>query len=134
MTIVRPVETKYGLLNGRDSIFLDTVSMGNRTNRLLLKGEFSGSLCSKPASEKWIPYELIFEWVIASKITELDTWESQASCCNETSFDEIIDSEWLKKIGSKKTSEHKHFIILTYDDVVEVICKSYNLALGKPHA
>ena len=134
MNIVNPIETEYGVLNGRDSIFLDEISMTNRTNHLHLKGEFNSSLCSKPVSEKWIPYEIIFEWVLASKITELDTWESQRNWYNETSFDEIIDSEWLKNISGKKTPEHRHFIILTHDDVVEVICKSYSIVLGEPHA
>lgn len=97
-------------------------------------GKFNGSLFSIPAEEKWIPYELTFEWVLASKITELDTWESQQNWYNESSFDEVIDSEWLKSLSRNRKLEHKHFIILTYDDVIEVICKSFNLVLSKPHA
>ncbi len=134
MSSVNPINTAYGILNGRDSIFLDEVSMSNRTNHLHLKGEFNGSLLSIPAEEKWIPYELTFEWVLASKITELDTWESQQNWYNESSFDEVIDSEWLKSLSRNRKLEHKHFIILTYDDVIEVICKSFNLVLSKPHA
>ena len=134
MSIVKPIETEYGTLNGRDSIFLDEISLTNRTNHLHLNGEFNGSLCSKPTFEKWIPYELTFEWVLASKITELDTWESMRNWYNETSFDEIAGSDWLKDLGGKITPEYKHYIILTYDDVVEVVCKSYNLVLGEPHA
>ena len=134
MSIVKPIETEYGVLEGRDSIFLDEVSLSNRTNHLHLKGEFNGNLCSKPAFAKRIPFKLTFEWVIVSKITELDTWESQRNWYNETSFDEIAESDWLNKFGCKKTHEYRHFIILTYDDVIEVVCKSYNLILGEPHA
>ncbi len=129
-----PIETMYGSLNGRDSIYLDEMSMTNRTNNVHLKGELNGSLCSKPPSEKWIPYDLTFEWVLATKVTELDTWESQKNWYNKSSFDQIRESNWLSSLEGKITPEHKHYIILTYDDVVEIICKSFKLELGEPHA
>ena len=134
MGIAKPIETKYGFLEGRDSIFLDEISFTNGTNHLHMKGSINGSLCSKPVSEKWIPYELTFEWIVASKITGLDAWESQKNWYNETSFDEILESNWLKEVACANSKEHKQFIILTYDDVVEVVCRSFHLNFGRPHA
>jgi hypothetical protein len=129
-----PIETEYGILDGRDSIFLDEISMSNRTNNLHLEGELNGSLCSKSPGEIFIPYRLTFEWVLTFKVTELDTWEAQKNGYNKSSFDKIEDSEWIKNLAGKKTPNHQHFIILTYDDVIEVVCKSYKFELGEVDA
>jgi len=130
-----PIDIGLGVINGRDSIYLNTIEFSNRTNHLHISGEINGDLCSKPSAEKWIPYEIKFEWIIANKITELDTWESQQNWYNTSSFDLIENSEWLEKLGGQKLhNDHKHIIILTYDDVIELVCKSYQVNLGKPHA
>ncbi|WP_419832589.1 hypothetical protein [Endozoicomonas atrinae] len=121
-------------MNGRDAIYLDDVLFENRTNHLKLKGDVNSALCSKSIPEKWIPYCLTFEWVLSVKITELDTWESLRNWYNESSFDEVANSSWLAEHGGKVTPEYKHYILLTYDDVVEVICKSYQLEFGEPKA
>ncbi|VAW69038.1 hypothetical protein MNBD_GAMMA10-2425 [hydrothermal vent metagenome] len=134
MNQAEPVITKYGVLNGRDAIYLDEISFSNGTDNTHIKGEFSLSLCSKSAKEKWLPYELTFERVLVIKVTELDTWESQQNWYNKSSFDLIKNSEWLSKLSGKKTQEHKHFIMLTYDDVIEVICESFLLEYGEPYS
>ena len=108
--------------------------MSNRTKHVHLSGELNGDLCSKPEKEKWLPYKLTFEWVISLKVTELDTWESQRNWYNKTSFDVIENSDWLATIQGKKEPDYKHYIILTYDDVIEIACKSHKLEYGEPYA
>ncbi len=130
-----PIDIGLGEMNGRDAIYLDNITFSNRTNHLHLSGKINSNLCSSPMTEKWVPYELKFEWVIAYKITELDTWESQKNWYNISSLDLIENSDWLKSLGGKKKSpEHKHIIMLTYDDVIELVCKNYQVKLGVSHA
>ncbi|MEM7110881.1 MAG: hypothetical protein AAF614_00505 [Chloroflexota bacterium] len=119
----RPIKTGYGFLAGRDCIYLDDVSFLGGTYRLRLSGEINKSLVSEPpeSSEGFIPYELIFSGVLALKVIELDSWDFEC----ESSFDEILDSEWVASLGGKVTSANKHIFIQTYDDVFEVVCSSY---------
>lgn len=127
-----PVKTEYGILAGRDCIYLDEVSFCNRTNRLHLKGEINGSLCSIPPAGYWVPYELIFEGVLIQKITGLDIWTSQQNNAPQSSFDEIENPPWLDDLSNKKTWPHRHFILHTYDDVFEVSCLSFKMVFGEP--
>ena len=134
MSKVHPIKTEFGFLNGRDCIYLDSLSFSNRTNALHLKGEINGSLCSEAPSEKWIVYELTFEGVLASKITELDTWESQKDWYSESCFDLVERSKWKNMLGGKVTDNHQQYIVSTYDDIIEVVCKSYSLKFGERRA
>jgi hypothetical protein len=52
----------------------------------------------------------------------------------ESSFDLVVDSEWLKEFREKGDSrkiqsDHKHYIVFTYDDVFDVINQSFELTL-----
>ncbi len=119
----QPIETEYGFLAGRDCIYLDDVSFLNGTYRLRLSGKINKILVSDPpeSSERFIPYELVFSGVLALKMIELDSWDFEC----ESSFDEILDSEWVADLGGKVTSTDKHIFVQTYDDVFEVVCSSY---------
>lgn len=46
---------------------------------------------------------------------------------------EIHHTKCLAGLGGKKTSEHKNYTVLTYDDVVEEVCQSYVPEFGAPH-
>ena len=120
----QPIETEYGFLSGRDCIYLDDVSFLNgRTYKLRLKGKINRNLVSAPpeSAERFIPYELIFTRVMALKIMELDSWDFEC----ESSFDEILNSEWVAELGVKVSSNAKHIFVQTYDEVFEVVCSSY---------
>jgi hypothetical protein len=118
----RPIETEHGFLAGRDCIFLDEISFQYRTNTVVLKGEVNGNLVSNPPEDgsRWIPYQLVFSGVLALKMLELDSWDFECA----SSFDEILDSEWMAALGGKVTTDHKHLLVQTYDDVFELVCSS----------
>ena len=128
-----PISTEIGTLFGRDAIYLDSVSLSDKSNTLELAGEFNCPLASKPPPPpvKWQAYRIQFCGVLALRVTELDTWEStQGGRWPKTSFDEVTESAWLAQLRSpmsKVTPGHRHFIFQTYDDVFEVICTSYRL-------
>lgn len=102
---------------------MDDVSFQYGTYGLRLKGEINKNLVSDPpeSSEKLIPYELVFIGVLALKMIELDSWDFEC----ESSFDEILDSKWVTDLGGKVSSNCKHVLVQTYDDVFEVVCSSY---------
>ena len=125
--IYKPIETPLGIANGRDAIYLDKVVFLNRTNTLVLEIDLNTALCHRISESDVIDFSnflLTFDQVLATKQVELDSWDWES----ESSFDEIQDSEWIRELGGKVTSEYKHFLIQTYDDVFEVVCKNYEFA------
>lgn len=121
--IYRPIETPLGIANGRDAIYLDKVEFLNRTNTVVLTIDFNSALCSKPSREsiEFDSYLLYFEGVLATSIIELDSWDWES----ESSFDEIEKSAWIKELGGKVTNEYRHFLVQTYDDVIEIVCRTF---------
>ena len=123
----QPVETPLGIVNGRDGIYLDDIKVSERTNRLTLEGAFNTALCSD-ADRPSINFDgciISFTGVLAFKVIELDSWDWDS----ESSFDEVLDSDWIRELGGKITSEHRHFLVQTYDDVVEVVCEVVDITL-----
>ncbi len=116
-----PIQTKLGILHGRDCIYLDKVKLLNGNNTLVLIGEINGNLCSEQRIGADIPYKLIFTGVLALKMIELDSWDGNS----ESSFDEVINSTWVKCLGGKVQSWHKHYLVQTYDEVFEVVCEKH---------
>jgi hypothetical protein len=56
---------------------------------------------------------------------ELDSWDY----ISESSFDEVVDSDWIDSIGGKATARHRHILLQTYDDVFEVVCENVEFAV-----
>jgi hypothetical protein len=129
----KPVKTKIGTLFGRDAIYLDEYSSRNGGYELFLKGEINGALASESPSKGMCSYEILFTGVIALKITELDTYEAYQAKLGwpETSFDEVLESDWITSLDGKVNSKCKEFVFQTYDYVFEVICSEYHLEIIK---
>ncbi|MEZ4448088.1 MAG: hypothetical protein R3B09_01330 [Nannocystaceae bacterium] len=83
--------------------------------------------------EPTYPCDVTFTGVHAFELLELDYSEFYG----RASFVEIPDSPWLaackamdhaRKIGP----DHRHLVLRTYDEVLEVLCSGYALTLGAP--
>ena len=122
------VETPIGILNGRDAIYLDEVNLREGKNTLCLQGEFNGKLASKVNSAGFIKYRMIFKRMVAMKMVELDSWDWRKEK-SESSFDEDTESYWIKELGGKISSGHRHFCIQTYDQVFDVVCEDYEIEM-----
>lgn len=122
------IDTELGLLKGRNCIYLDEVSIEDGTNTLVLKGDVNGNLCSRGRAGEDMQFALKFTGVLALKMIELDSWGWKGESC----FDEILDSEWIRKLGGKVTAAHRHFQIQTYDDVFDVVCSDYEFRIVGP--
>ena len=120
------ISTAFGRLYGRDCLFLDRTEFKN--NKLILEGEINGSLTGNKASDKWIPFRLIFNSVIAYFSCELDTYEnlSRIGGC----FGIVEESEHLERLPVRDDfdkSEYKHYRVCTYDYVFDVFAKDFEL-------
>lgn len=118
-----PIKTSLGELSGRDCIFLDAIKFPNGPTVLVLEGEVNGSLCDSPWDGKYIPYVLTFRGVLALKMIELDSWKWDGQIIS--SFFEIQESSWIQELEGKVTTEHKHYLVITYDDVFEIVCDQF---------
>jgi hypothetical protein len=125
-----PIETELGCFQGRDCIYLDDVTFEDGTTTLVLEGSINGNLCTVPQPSSFVSYSLRFRGVLALKIVELDSWDYDC----ESSFDEVHDSEWVRSLGGKVTPAYRHFCVQTYDDVFDVVCKTYQFEIQKTAA
>jgi hypothetical protein len=117
---LQPIETVVGFLSGRDAIFLDEFAYDTH-HQLTLRGSFNGVVGSRPLDEE-IDYEMTFSDVLAFTVVELES--SRVYEFEETfSFAEVIGSGWLPRLaaGDKFTPEHRHYLVQTYDDLVEIV-------------
>ena len=88
-------------------------------------GGINGNLASE-AAEKFYQFTLTFFDVLAIKVFELDSWDYEC----ESSFDDVVESEWNKVLGGKVTSNHKHYQLQTYDDVIEVMASKFTMDIN----
>jgi hypothetical protein len=66
---------------------------------------------------------LTFRGILALKIIELDSWRWDGQIVS--SFFEIQESSWIQELEGKVTTEHKHYLVITYDDVFEIVCDQF---------
>ena len=128
-------------MEGRDCIFLDTVTLPN-LGSLILSGDLNASLIiDYQAPLGWeaaeeIPFQLQFNSVLGFQMLELDTWHDQHAdddTQTRSSFDEILKSPYISSMkghGTKLSPEHRHYQCCTYDEVFDVVAVSFTLLTG----
>lgn len=123
-----------GVLSGRDCLYIDSVTQ-NDSGELIIKGEINGHLADKIKATKWILFTLTFHNVIACFSCEIDTYfnirlNKGVKGMVNSDFNLIENSRWLKELPIRKDfdkSIYKHYQVLTYDYVFNVIAESYEL-------
>lgn len=120
MEKIKGIETKYGLLEGRDRIYLDLIECPNETQLKLI-----GELNIDPDFKK---YEIQFDGIVFYSSIELD-FDIRGY---KVSFGVIQNSELIREFqnidhSNKLNSNHKHFYFRTYDSVFEIIAEKFNL-------
>ncbi|MDE6733663.1 MAG: hypothetical protein K2J77_12425 [Oscillospiraceae bacterium] len=124
-------DKRLGILNGRDCIYIDTVTLDS-VDSLTFTGEINGRLASKIRAEKWIPYTLVFHRVIAHFACELDTYENLCGTgyLDHSDFTAIENSERLEEFPIREDfdkSIYKHFRVFTYDVVFDIFAVDFEL-------
>ncbi|WP_295092831.1 hypothetical protein [Ruminococcus sp.] len=122
---------ELGILNGRDCIFIDSVTH-NDSGNLEFKGDINGSLAEINKNNNLIPYILTFHRVIACFSCELDTYENIGMYYHSdyTDFNIVENSKWLSTILIREDfdkSIYKHYQLFTYDYVYNIIAESFDI-------
>jgi hypothetical protein len=114
------IKTDFGIIEGRDGIYLDSISHPNETE-LILKGEFN-------TNSDFKKYEIKFSGIIYLHSIELDFDERGQMA----SFGFVDNSTLIGKFRKKDHSDklnpnHNHFYFRTYDTVYEIVADKYDL-------
>lgn len=137
-----PIKTEIGILWGRDCIFLDRAVMDlERASDLILEGTINTNIVKEfapPAglsASGELPYRLRFSLVLAVQILEFDTWcdlhdSDPVESAEPSSFEEVLNSRWKASLKGKVTEPDRHFRVSTYDDIIDVICRDYQLSFN----
>jgi hypothetical protein len=120
----KPIETSLGVLYGRDALYLDDATLTDKNGRLILRGAIT-QFAKNTEETGFINYTLTFNGVLASKMIELDSTDYEW----ESSFEEILDSDWIRGLGGKVRASHRHIFLQTYDYVFDVVCESFELVI-----
>ena len=131
--IVSVKTAKLGGLNGRDCIYIDTVTQDDMDN-LVFKGEINCFLAEKIKTDRFIPYKLTFKRVIAYFSCELDTYENidNSAHLDYSCFNIVENSKWLANFPVRKDfdkSIYKHYQVFTYDFVYNIIAVDFDFKI-----
>lgn len=126
----RSIETPLGIARGRDAFFVESFAF-TKGLELKVTGEANADNCSGE-QHGFVKYHLTFQGVLALRYFELDFAEIGSTYVS--SFDEVDGSLWLQRIrasdSARKVSDtHRHYRLITYDDVFEFIASRYRFVL-----
>ena len=121
----KPIITDLGIIQYRDTIFLDSVETSIYPLTLKLEGKINGEHCSKEIQNPNILFCLDFFSVEMFNCFELD--HSPVDKFTKSSFDEVINSSVLEAMDLAVS--RNHFIVSTYDYVFKVVAENFNLDL-----
>lgn len=122
----KPIEINQQIIYGRDKIWLNALQQNDNVLTLLLEIEFENSSSQ---------LNLIFSGLLFHSSTELDTYEkskwSTSWLTSQSNFEQIQDSdlinERVKIRDDYNDQDFKHYRVSTYDYIIDVIAKDYQL-------
>lgn len=123
-----------GFLNGRDCIFLNTVTQ-DQNDCLVFRGEINGNLAERIGKDIRIPYTLSFRGIIAYCSCELDTYLNLNHYEDFTDLNVIENSKWLAEFPVREDldkSAYQHYLLFTYDYVYNIIAVSCEMDAALP--
>ncbi|MGN0696024.1 MAG: hypothetical protein ACI4J5_04570 [Oscillospiraceae bacterium] len=127
--IISVKDKTLGQLHGRDCIFVSSVTQ--KDDKLSVSGEINGLLAEKVGEDKQIEYTLTFHGVIAYYVCELDTYLNTDTISDEHSDLDIVEnSRWLGSLPIRTDIDktmYRHYRMLTYDFVYNIIADSYEM-------
>ncbi len=125
--MLQPIATALGIPKGRDSIYLGTIEHSVCPREITFRGNIESLV---PGAS--VRFVLRFHGLLELHSLELDFTDFGLPA----SFVEVVASERVaamkRRDHSAKVRGHRHFILATYDEVFEVICQGYELALEEP--
>ena len=109
--VYQPIQTRFGMLRGRDALEAVSLTLSGATLRLEAILNIDGGLhrC-----------RLEFDGVRSYRVTALDDFQGDLS----SSFDEVIGSDWAQSA--------KHYQVISYHFALEVQCVAGRIRIGDP--
>ncbi len=125
---------RTGRLNGRDCIYIETVTQDDMDN-LIFKGEINGFLAEKIKTDRFLPYQLTFHRVVTCFVCELDTYENidSLSHLDYSCFNIVENSQWLESLPIRRDFEkslYSHYQVFTYDFVYNIIAVDFDFSVS----
>jgi hypothetical protein len=102
----QPVETPFGILQGRDTVFVETISLSLSPGELKLSGFINGAHASRNPALLDFTYTFTFHQVLALSLLELDSWDWKSKSC----FDQVINSQWFTRLKGEITPDYRHYL------------------------
>lgn len=99
-------------------MWLDHVHLTRETGTLFVEGGLDDREHRRDLS-----FQLRFHQVLAFTVLELDAWlhTTPHDCEDNRAFFKVEHSPWLSIFAGKLRPDHRHFVLVTYDDVIEVV-------------
>lgn len=128
-----PVATQFGTVRGRDALTLEAVEVELYPHSLVLRGTANAGLFSQAPQRGSVPFHLEFHGLLGLRMEDVDFVDHEPLSVG--SFLIVVESTWLAEIqrrdsGGKVSKDHQHYVVQTYDDVVQVIASSHRFLLG----
>jgi len=121
---IESIETEFGKILGRDSIYIDRFTHTLYPSKITCKGEINlSNLEYYEGNYKFISYVLTFKNVSYFKAWDIDC--NLLAFHTKSSFDEFIGSPIAQR------EKQKHYILSTYDFIYEIIASDHNLIFGE---
>ena len=117
------IETKFGVITGRDGIYLNNIKYIEEA-KIKLEGELN-------TAQGFKNFDLVFTHVVYCLSVEIDFDTRQPI----ESFGYVKGSEVMKKLikldhSFKIDKDYKHYYLRTYDIVFEIIAKNHQLNIS----
>jgi hypothetical protein len=126
------IPTDYGLLYGRDGIFVTQMERAD-TGRITISGAIEVWSFEDPGSVldsdvRLVPFSAVCIDARGFQIVDRITWRSRNRdhrAFSGSCFEEVLDSPWLRGLGTSLSTDHRHFRLATDDSVLEVVCTAF---------
>ncbi|EMF43373.1 hypothetical protein MKU65_02945 [Leptospira interrogans] len=130
-----PIKTPIGYFkNHRDGIILTNIQWSN--SKIIFSCNITdNAILDATTKEKEYEFKLIFDGVISLFHAELDTYyqiekDFQKPKATKSIFEEINNSDYIAKLPIRSDwGEVKHYCLSTYDDIFNILAKSYTFEL-----
>ena len=126
MSKVKEIETKQGLIVGRDSVYMKGTEIDERFSKFKLTTD------SNIGGVRYSGVIFTFNLSLAMKRTLLDSWlysDGSPNLAESTSFFETLNSDWIASLKELNDGSYRHITLQTYDFVYEFACEDFEVVI-----